>query len=141
MTSRQLLIAAPADDPINQLNTTPLIDVMLVLLIMFIVTIPISAHQVPVDLPQGQPTQLDPVLHRLELGAGGALELNGRPVSDAALGPALRAIAVEPNASLALRVEGEARYERFDQVLAAVKSAGVTRLGMVGNEGFAAALR
>jgi biopolymer transport protein ExbD len=135
-------LAAPADAPISDLNTTPLIDVMLVLLIMFIVTIPLSTHKVPLDLPQG-PTRVsaEPVIHRLSLDASGATTLDGAPLSWRDLQPRLAAIAAEPAAELQLHADGAARYERFDQLLAAIRRAGITRMGMVGNERHVAAIR
>src|SRR3546814_2985127 len=77
--------AGAGEAPIHDLNTTPLIDVMLVLLIMFIVTIPVTTHKVPLDLPQGPPTTSERVVHRLELDAGGAIALDGRTVNQAEL--------------------------------------------------------
>jgi len=134
--------AGPADAPMSELNTTPLIDVMLVLLIMFIITIPISTHKVPLDLPQGPPTpRAEPVVYRLDLNAAGQASLDGMPVSDAELPTRLAAIAGQPLAELHLRTDGATPYERFDRVLAAIKRAGVERLGMIDNQRFVEALR
>ncbi len=132
----------PADAAFSEMNTTPLIDVMLVLLIMFIITIPISTHKVPLDLPQGDPPiRTEPISHRLNLDAGGRITLDGLPVSDAELPARLAAIAAESRSELHLHTDGDARYERFDQVLAAIKRAGIVRMGMVGNERFGEAVR
>jgi biopolymer transport protein ExbD len=133
--------AGTAEVPMSELNTTPLIDVMLVLLIMFIVTIPIATHKVPLDLPQDASVPRDPVIHRLDLDANGTIRLDGARISEAELPARLRAIAAEPLSELQLRTDGETPYDRFDHVLAAIKRAGVDRLGMVGNERFVAALR
>jgi biopolymer transport protein ExbD len=134
---RLLFVApAPAGRPISDLNTTPLIDVMLVLLIMFIMTVPIATHKVAVDLPQG-PGNNEPVVHRLSLDAAGRLGWNGAPIAEAELPARLAAVRAEPNSELHFRTEGQARYEDFDRVLAAVKRAGITRLGLVDNERFA----
>ena len=134
--------AAPAEAPIGDLNTTPLIDVMLVLLIMFIITVPIAAHKVPLDLPVGPSTErAEPVMHRLEIDAAGRISLDGRAVGQSELAAPLAAIAADSMAELSLRAEAETPYDRFDHVLAAVKRAGVTRLGMVGNERFEEAVR
>jgi len=133
-------IAAPGDAPISELNTTPLIDVMLVLLIMFILTIPSTSHEVPLDLPQ--PTPVPPAertIYRLHIDAAGALSLDGAPLAAAGLPARLRSVAADPGAELHLIADGETAYERFDQVLAAVHRAGVTRLGM-DNHRFAGAL-
>ena len=126
--------------PIVDLNTTPLIDVMLVLLIMFIITIPITTHKVPLDLPSGPPPeQLEPIIHRLSLDAAGRISLDGASLSEAELPARLAAISVEPASELHLRAESETPYDNFNRVLAAVKRAGVTRLGLVDNERFAKA--
>jgi biopolymer transport protein ExbD len=126
--------------PMSELNTTPLIDVMLVLLIMFIVTVPIATHKVPIDLPQGTSTPREPKIYRLELDSAGRISVNGAPVSDAALPGRLSAIAAEPLSELHLRTHGETPYDRFDRVLAEIKRAGVTQLGMIDNERFVASL-
>ena len=133
--------AGPGDAPMSELNTTPLIDVMLVLLIMFIITVPVATHKVPLDLPQGDGAPSEPVVYRLELDAAGRIRLDGALLPDAALPGRLAAISADPAGELHLRADGETPYDRFDRVLAAVKRAGVTRLGMVGNERFAAAVR
>jgi biopolymer transport protein ExbD len=132
--------AADAGAPISELNTTPLIDVMLVLLIMFIITIPITTHKVPLDLPGGVPPERsDPIVHRLNLDQAGRISLDGAPLGERELPARLTAIAAEPTSELHLRAESETPYDRFDRVLAAVKRAGVTRLGLVDNERFAKA--
>ena len=133
---------APADVPMSELNTTPLIDVMLVLLIMFIITIPLSTHNVPVDLPQGPPRTVPekPTVHILELDAAGRISLDGATISQAELPARLAAIQAGPVSDLLMRTDGEAPYERFDQVMASVKRAGITRLGMVDNDKFVPAL-
>lgn len=133
--------AGTSEVPMSELNTTPLIDVMLVLLIMFIVTMPVATHKVPLDLPQDVPIPREPVVHRIDLDAAGAIHLDGARVSERDLPARLRAIAAEPLSELQLRTDGETPYDRFDRVLAAIKRAGVERLGMVGNERFVAALR
>jgi biopolymer transport protein ExbD len=128
--------------PIAAINTTPLIDMMLVILIMLIVSIPMSTHKVPLDLPQPSPIPITPPpIHRLGIQASGALLWDGQALPAAALPARLGALQADPTLPvLELDAEGEARYERVDQVLAQIRVAGVTRLGFVGNEGFAAAL-
>ena len=121
--------------PIATPNITPLIDVMLVLLIMMILTLPVATHKVAVDLPNGPPrTMVDQKIHRLEIAASGALSLDGVAVSESALPDQLVAITADKDAQLTLRTEGGTHYETFDRVLATVKRAGITRLGFVGNE-------
>lgn len=135
MRRRRPAFAVPMSEPIRDLNTTPLIDVMLVLLILFLVTIPITTHKVAVDLPQGE-ARADPVIHRLALMADGSLAWDGAPLGEAALPARLAALKAEA-ATLHLRADGAARYEDYDRVLAVIKGAGIERLGLVGNEGFA----
>jgi biopolymer transport protein ExbD len=136
--------AAPASDfaPIATINTTPLIDMMLVILIMLIVTIPMSTHKVPLDLPHPAPIpDTPPPVHRLAIQASGALLWDGQALPAAALNARLSALQADPTLPvLELDAEGEARYERVDQVFAQIRRSGVTRLGFVGNEGFAATL-
>ena len=132
---------AAAERPMGELNTTPLIDVMLVLLVMFIVTIPISSHNVPVDLPQGPPpVRSEPVIHRVMLDAAGTIRLDGQALTLEGLRPRLDAIRANAEAVLLMQAEGEAPYDRFDQVMATVKRAGIGKLGMVGNEAFRTAI-
>jgi biopolymer transport protein ExbD len=119
-----------------ELNITPLIDVMLVLLVMFILAVPAVTHEVEVDLPG--PTLVPPaerVEHRLELFADGSARLDGVGGTDAALAGRLRVLADDPTALIVFRADGRARYERADQLLAEVKRAGVTRLGFEGLAG------
>lgn len=124
--------------PMAAMNMTPLIDVLLVLLIMMILTVPIVTHKVPIDLPQPRPTvpSVHPI-HRIDLGSDGRLAWDGVAIGDAALPAKLATFLREPDADLQIAADAAARYERFDQVLATIKRAGVTRLGFVGNERFA----
>jgi biopolymer transport protein ExbD len=112
---------------------------MLVLLVMFIVSIPIATHKVPLDLPNGPQRDTAPVLaHRLGIDAAGALSWDGRAVADAQLTPLLAQLAADPaEPELHIAADAETRYERVDQLLAAIARAGVTRMGFVGNERFA----
>jgi biopolymer transport protein ExbD len=126
--------AAPVGEPLSELNITPLIDVMLVLLVMMILTLPQVLHKVPIDLPQDAPDAYVPRnVHRLELTRAGGVTLDGAPVADAALPARLAAVKADPNGLLVMRTDPETRYERFDQTLAVVKRAGITRLGFAGN--------
>jgi biopolymer transport protein ExbD len=126
------------DEPMMDMNTTPLIDVLLVLLIMFIITIPIQSHAVKVDLPQpnNQPqTQVDPVKNKISINAQGQTLWNGSPVDEVTLTQYLdQSVAMEPQPELHFQPDATARYEVVDGVLAIIKRANVTKLGFVGNE-------
>jgi biopolymer transport protein ExbD len=140
MLGRPLQIRAAADAlPIATLNTTPLIDVMLVLLIMFIITIPTATHKVSIPLPQaGPPSPKPPLAHRIDLGAAGDLAWDGVPVAAGALPGRLAAFRADrPDGLLELRADGAARYESFDKLMATVKRSGISRLAFIGNERFA----
>lgn len=115
--------------PIADLNITPLIDVLLVLIVMFIMVIPVMTNEVPVTLPAPGGQVLPATTHRLTVARDGAVALDGVGVSDVALAARLSAVAREERATLVMGTDPAARYERFLGVLAVVKRAGVTRLG------------
>jgi biopolymer transport protein ExbD len=126
-----------ASQPIAEMNITPLIDVLLVLLIMMILTLPMATHKVAVDLPSGPGMPVAPdKMHRLEIAASGALSLDGVAIAESALPDQLVATMANKDATLTIRADAAARYETFDRVLATVKRAGITRLGFVGNDQF-----
>jgi biopolymer transport protein ExbD len=126
-------------EPMMDINTTPLIDVMLVLLIMFIITIPIQTHAVKLDLPVNQPNQppppIDPVKNIVVVTADSKILWNGTPVSQPQLRQYLDVTQqMNPVPELHLQPEATARYELVDEVLAVTKQAHVTKMGFVGNE-------
>ena len=130
------------NDPVMDMNTTPLIDVMLVLLVMFIITIPIQSHAVKIDLPINDPHRVqpptDPHLNRLSVDPAGTILWNSSPVDLITLRSYLertRLMTVEPE--LHFQPAAQARYDVVDQVLAAVKGSAVTKMGFVGNEQYA----
>lgn len=120
--------------PLWQMNITPLIDVMLVLLIIFILSVPAATHKVPLDLPGRGGIAAEFERHRMRIDAAGAVTIDGAQMSDAALPARLAALAASDTALLEIETAPEARYERFDSLLATIQKAGVTRLGFVGNE-------
>jgi biopolymer transport protein ExbD len=124
-------------EPIMDINTTPLIDVLLVLLIMFIITIPIQTHAVKLDLPQNSaapPPPVDPIKNKVVITAAGALLWNGTPVNSDQLRQYLEVSQqMDPLPELHLQPEPAARYETVDQVLAITKQARVEKMGFVGN--------
>ncbi|MDQ4087484.1 MAG: biopolymer transporter ExbD [Pseudomonadota bacterium] len=120
------------------INTTPLIDLMLVLLVMFIISIPMATHNVPLDLPNGAPKPKQSPVHRLSFDAAGTAYWNGSRVSEDALRARLAQVAadlLEPELHIA--PDAETPYERVDRTLALVRRSGITKLGFVGNERFA----
>jgi biopolymer transport protein ExbD len=121
--------------PIVAINTTPLVDVMLVLLIMFILVIPAATHKVPLDLPQPGPSvTTPPPSHQLDIAADGALAWDGAALPAGALAARLAALAADPvRPELHLNAAGEARYEQVDIILAQIRGAGITRLGFIDN--------
>jgi biopolymer transport protein ExbD len=122
-------------DPVPQMNTTPLIDVLLVLLVILIITIPVQSHKLPVELPTGPSSGKPPVTHRLSLAANGAYAWDGAALPDAALKARLAALVSDPDQpALVIEADGETRYDRFDATMATIKRAGVAKLGFAGNE-------
>ena len=122
------------DDVMNEINMTPLVDVMLVLLIIFIITIPVMKHAVNVDLPRAsnQKEVVKPETVRLSVDAKGAYFWNESKVEDAALPALLAAEAVKnPQPDLHIRGDKDVRYERVAQAMAAAQVAGVKKIGFV----------
>jgi biopolymer transport protein ExbD len=129
-------------EPMMDINTTPLIDVMLVLLIMFIITIPVQTHAVKLDLPQNQPNQppppILPVKNEVVIDRTGTIFWNGSPINLTVLRQYLdQTQTMNPIPELHLRPQPDARYEVVDQVLAVTKHANVTKMGFVNNEAYA----
>ena len=129
-----------AGEPMMEINTTPLIDVMLVLIIMLIITIPPQTHAVKLDLPQNTPPTdivVDPIKNKLVITAAGQVQWNGTPVDLKLLRTYLDVSQqMNPVPELHLQPEPQARYEIVDEVLAVTKRAHVTKMGFVGNESY-----
>ena len=129
--------AIPAN-PIAEINTTPLIDVMLVLLIMFVITIPAATNSVNIDLPgktDHPPVIVDRVKNKIVLTGKDKVLWNAVPVSQAQLYGLLRQTAgmpVEPE--LQFEPAADARYDLALRIVDTIKMAGVTNFGFVGNE-------
>ena len=130
-----------SSDPMMDINTTPLIDVMLVLLIMFIITIPVQTHAVKLDLPQATdapPPPVEPQKNKIVVTADGQILWNGAPVDLQRLRQYLDITAnMNPTPELHLQPDRLARYEIVDEVLAVTKRANITTMGFVGNEYYA----
>ena len=134
-----LALATSDSTPIVDLNATPLIDVMLVLLIMFIITIPIQTHAVKLDVPNCRNCPIPSGLkNEVGITRGGAILWNGTNVGEDGLKYELALTArMRPAPELHLRPDAQARYEIVDKVLADIKRSGVTKFGFVGNEAYA----
>lgn len=131
-----------SDDPdvMVDINTTPLIDVMLVLLIMLIITIPIQTHAVRLDLPQGNPPPppVQPEVVTINIDFDGSISWNGQPMtSEADLVQHFRAAAAEADQpEIHVSPDRLASYKYVAHVLADAQRLGMTKLGIVGNEQF-----
>ena len=126
-------------EPMMEMNTTPLIDVMLVLLIMFIITIPIQTHAVKVDLPQNSPNNAPPPVqpdkNKIAIAADGTITWNGAPVDAVRLRQYLDvSAAMNPEPELHFQPDPQVRYDVVDQTLAVIKRSNITKLGFIGNE-------
>jgi biopolymer transport protein ExbD len=130
------------DEPevMMDINTTPLIDVMLVLLIMLIITIPMQLHAINLDMPAGSPppTKKSNVVH-IDVDARSVVNWNGKPLADRAALEALmqEATAQQPQPELHIKAQAKAKYEAVAAVLASAQRQGLTKIGIVGTEQFA----
>jgi len=119
------------DEVMNEINMTPLVDVMLVLLIIFIITIPVMKHAVNIELPRAsnQPQDAKPQTIRLTVDAEGKYFWNDEAVDEAKLNSLLQAEAQKkPQAPLHIRGDRAVRYERVAQAMAAAQRAGMTQI-------------
>jgi len=132
-----------SDEPevLMDINTTPLIDVMLVLLIMLIITIPAQLHSVNLDMPvvTSTPPKTDPVVVKIDIEADASLRWNGQMLADrqALEAKLAEAAALHPQPELHIRSHAKAKYEAAAAVLAGAQRAGLSKLGIVGTERFA----
>ena len=133
------VISVPEPRPMVEMNTTPLIDVMLVLLIMLIITIPIQTHAVKFDVPTcTNCPKPDAIKNEVAITRAGAILWNGEEVGEDGLRYELALIRRMPTApELHLRPDAEARYEVVDRVLGDIKRADIKKFGFVGNEAYA----
>nr|WP_315171186.1 biopolymer transporter ExbD [uncultured Limnohabitans sp.] len=130
-----------SDEPevMIDMNTTPLIDVMLVLLIMLIITIPAQLHAVNMDmpLPTNAAKKVDPVVVKIDVDANSVINWNGKAVTRAELEAKLtEASAQQPQPELHIRSHAKAKYEAAAAVMASAQRIGLTKLGIVGSEQF-----
>ncbi|KRA81455.1 ExbD/TolR family protein [Altererythrobacter sp. Root672] len=126
-----------AGEPLREINTTPLIDVLLVLLVMIVLTIPVATHSLEYNLPSGEVTgaQPNPITNVLEITPEGTLVWNGRPTDEPGLVTLLGQVrAMKPEPEVQFRPDANASYRASARVLQIVKASGVTKFGFVGNE-------
>ena len=132
------------DEPevMMDINTTPLIDVMLVLLIMLIITIPVQLHSINLDMPTGTPPPAikKPTIVRIEIDARNVVHWNDKILTDRAELDTLLQLASQqqPQPEVHIKPQGKAKYEAVAGVLASAQRNGLTKLGIVGSEQFAA---
>lgn len=126
------------DDVVSDINMVPLIDVMLVMLIIFIITVPVLTHSVKLDLPRADntPNLVKPETVNLSVTTDGSVFWNDERVSDEQLGQRLEAAArKEPQPEVFIRGDRKVEYERVAQVMATVQRSGVLKLGFVTEPG------
>ncbi len=122
------------DDVMNEINMTPLVDVMLVLLIIFIITVPVMKHAITIDLPRAsqQPMDAKPETIRLTVDAQGAYFWNEQRVDDVALPALFKASAAKnPQPDLHIRGDKAVRYERVAEAMAVAQQAGLRKIGFI----------
>ena len=127
-------IADEHDEVMSEINMVPFIDVMLVLLIIFIITVPVMKHAVNVELPKAtnEKEVLKPETVRLSVKADGSYWIDDQPVSDDAMNARLKADAAkQPQPDLHIRGDKDVRYERVAQAMAAAQQAGLHRIGFI----------
>lgn len=122
------------DDVMSEINMTPLVDVMLVLLIIFIITVPVINHAVKLDLPRAasQPNDVKPAHIDVVIDANGVISWNGAAVDEQGLkGNIATAAAQTPQPELHLRADRKTPYENVAQLMAAAQSGGLNKIGFV----------
>ena len=122
------------DEVMNEINMTPLVDVMLVLLIIFIITVPVMKQAININLPRAnsQPMDAKPETIRLGVDAAGHYFWNEAPIDDRQLSLLLtNAAATVPQPELHIRADKEVRYERVAQAMAAAQRSGVKKIGFI----------
>ena len=125
---------APHSAPMAEINMIPLVDVMLVLLIIFMITAPLIAHKIKIDLPQASsaPTEQKPETVALSIDGDGRVFWNNEAVDEVALPARLAAAAAQkPQPELHLRADRNTRYEVIAEVMAEARSAGIEKMGFV----------
>jgi biopolymer transport protein ExbD len=129
-------------EPMMEMNVTPLIDVMLVLLIMMILSVPPATHAVNIDLPvpsETPPTDIDPIKNKIVITPDNQILWNGGAINEGQLVTNLEATkGLNPEPELQYQPDAQASYDLAVKVLNIIKQSGVTKFGFVGNEQFRA---
>jgi biopolymer transport protein ExbD len=130
-----------SDEPevMMEINTTPLIDVMLVLLVMLIITIPIQLHSVSLEMPVGAPptNQVKPEKIQIDIDSASVVYWQGLPVTEQELDEKMKAISQQSSqAEVHIRPNKDARYAVFANVLSSSKRVGLTKIAVIGAEQF-----
>jgi biopolymer transport protein ExbD len=126
--------SAGEDEAISAINTTPLVDVMLVLLIIFLITIPVATHVVPVQLPQelNQPREAKPENVNLSVTHDGRVFWNQEALGNDTLVERLKTVAViQPQPEVQIRGDASAQYEHVGRVVLACQRAGILKIGFI----------
>ena len=118
------------DQPLSEINVTPLVDVMLVLLIIFIIVAPFLAQSLRVDLPRvTAPVNQEPVVAKLTLHSEGNIELDGNPVAATALDDILaERLRREPEIAVRLEADSDVHYQKVAEIISTVQRSGIHRL-------------
>ena len=131
-----IALRPPSNEPLSEINTTPLIDVMLVLLVMLIITLPASTNTLDYPSPRPSPdVVLDKVSNTVAITPGDRITWNGQGVSEPQLrGTLAQAVALKPEPEILVAPDGSASYEESARVLRLVKLSGARNIGFVGND-------
>lgn len=133
-SSQSSMLSNAHTQPMSEINTTPLVDVMLVLLVIFIITAPLLTHAVKIDLPQAtsQPLPEKPEVISLAIDAKGNTYWNDAPIEQSMLKSRLEDAAKQtPQPELQIRADKETRYQLLSEVMADAQNAGITKLGFI----------
>ena len=123
-----------SDEVMNEINMTPLVDVMLVLLIIFIITVPVMKHSVNIDLPRAtsQPEEPKPDTIQLAILEDGSYNWNGKAITDAELETNMQAEAAkEPQPELHIRSARDVKYEKVAQAMATAQRSNLKKIGFI----------
>lgn len=133
-SSQSSMLSNAHTQPMSEINTTPLVDVMLVLLVIFIITAPLLTHAVKIDLPQAtsQPLPEKPEVISLAIDATGNTYWNDAPIEQSMLKSRLEDAAKQtPQPELQIRADKETRYQLLSEVMADAQNAGISKLGFI----------